>query len=74
MGAVGKLKRIMHTTRIAQDLLDYALGDANDEVLLGRTVSILNILRDKLCEIDGLQVSLLSELTEKENAPAERQL
>ncbi len=73
MGAVDKFKRIMYATRIAQDLLDYALEDANNEVLFGRTVSVLNVLRDKLCEIDGLQQSLLSELEQKENAPAERE-
>ena len=41
---------------------------------ISRMIAILNILRDKLCAIDGLQVSLLSELEAKENAPAERQL
>ena len=72
-GVIARLQKIRKETRIAQDLLDYALEDANNEVLFGRTVSVLNVLRDKLCEIDGLQQSLLSELEQKENAPAERE-
>ena len=65
---IARLQKIRKETHIAQDLLDYALEDTNNEVLFGRTVNILNVLQDKLCEIDGLQQSLLSELTEKENA------
>lgn len=56
--------------------MEYAVEDANNLDCTGRTRTILNVLQDKLCEIDGLQQSLLNELmtSAKENAPAERQL
>ena len=69
---VDKLEEISHVTHTVQNLLEYAVEDANNLDCTGRTRTILNVLQDKLCEIDGMQVSLLSELTEKENAPAER--
>ena len=72
---VDKLKEISQETHEVQELLDCAL----DEIIIDRysggifrIVVILNTLRDKLCEIDGLQVSLLAGLTEKENALEER--
>ena len=71
---VDKLEEISHVTHTVQNLLEYALEDANNLDCTGRTRTILNVLQDKLCEIDGLQVSLLAELEAKENAPAERQL
>ena len=71
---VDKLEEISHVTHTVQNLLEYALEDANNLDCTGRTRTILNVLQDKLCEIDGLQQSLLSELEAKENAPAERQL
>ena len=69
---VDKLEEISHVTHTVQNLLEYALEDANNLDCTGRTRTILNVLQDKLCEIDGLQQSLLSELEAKENAPAER--
>ena len=71
---VDKLKEISQETHIAQDLLEYAVEDADSLDCTSRTRTILNVLQDKLCEIDGLQQSLLSEATAKENALAERQL
>ena len=71
---VDKLEEISHVTHTVQNLLEYALEDANNLDCTGRTRTILNVLQDKLCEIDGLQQSLLSELEAKENVPAERQL
>ena len=71
---VDKPKEISQETHIVQDLLDYAIEDADSLDCTSRTRTILNVLQDKLCEIDGLQQSLLSELEAKENAPAERQL
>ena len=71
---VDKLEEISHVTHTVQNLLEYAVEDANNLDCTGRTRTILNVLQDKLCEIDGLQVSLLAELEAKENAPAERQL
>lgn len=71
---VDKLEEISHVTHTVQNLLEYAVEDANNLDCTGRTRTILNVLQDKLCEIDGLQQSLLSELEAKENAPAERQL
>ena len=73
MGAVGRLKRISYATHTVQNLLEYAVEDANNLDCTSRTRTILNVLQDKLCEIDGLQQSLLSELEQKENAPAERE-
>ncbi len=70
---VDKLKEISQETHIVQDLLDYAIEDADSLDCTSRTRTILNVLQDKLCEIDGLQQSLLSELEQKENAPAERE-
>ena len=70
--AIARLQKIRKETHIAQDLLEYAFEDASNEVLFRRTVSILNVLQDKLCAIDGLQQSLLDELEVKENAPAEQ--
>ena len=70
---VDKLKEISQETHIVQDLLDYAIEDADSLDCTSRTRTILNVLQDKLCEIDGSQISLLSELKQK-NAPAERQL
>ena len=69
---VDKLEEISHVTHTVQNLLEYAVEDANNLDCTGRTRTILNVLQDKLCEIDGLQVSLLAELEAKENAPAER--
>ena len=69
---VAKLEEISHVTHTVQNLLEYAVEDANNLDCTGRTRTILNVLQDKLCEIDGLQQSLLSELEAKENAPAER--
>ena len=69
---VDKLEEISHVTHTVQNLLEYAVEDANNLDCTGRTRTILNVLQDKLCEIDGLQQSLLSELEAKENAPAER--
>ena len=71
---VDKLEEISHVTHTVQNLLEYALEDANNLDCTSRTRTILNVLQDKLCEIDGLQQSLLSELEAKENAPAEREL
>ena len=73
---VDKLEEISHVTHTVQNLLEYALEDANNLDCTSRTRTILDVLRDKLCEIDGLQQSLLNELmtSAKENAPAERQL
>lgn len=76
---VDKLEEISYVTHTAQNLLEYVLEDIDtgkEAVLanLNRIASTLDVLRDKLCEIDGMQVSLLSELEAKENAPAERQL
>ena len=72
---VDKLKEISQETHEAQELLDCALDEIITDRYSGkifRIVVILNTLRDKLCAIDGLQQSLLSELEAKENAPAER--
>ena len=71
---VGGLQKIRRETHIVQDLLDYAVEDVDSLDCTSRTRTILNVLQDKLCEIDGLQQSLLFEVTAKENAPAERQL
>ncbi len=71
---ISKLEEISHVTHTAQDLLEYAVEDANNLDCTSRTRTILNVLQSKLCAIDGLQQSLLSELEAKENAPAERQL
>ena len=71
---IARLQKIRRETYIAQDLLEYAVEDANNLDCTSRTRTILDVLQSKLCEIDGLQVSLLSELEAKENAPAERQL
>ena len=72
---VDKLEEISHVTHTVQNLLEYAVKDANNLDCTGRTRTILNVLQDKLCEIDGLQQSLLNELmTSAKNAPAERQL
>ncbi len=71
MGAADKLKEISQETHEVQELLDCALDEIITDRYSGKTfriVVILNTLRDKLCAIDGLQQSLLSELTEKENA------
>ena len=70
---VDKLEEISHVTHTVQNLLEYAVEDANNLDCTSRTRTILNVLQDKLCEIDGLQVSLLAELEAKENAPAERE-
>lgn len=70
---VDKLEEISHVTHTVQNLLEYAVEDANNLDCTSRTRTILNVLQDKLCEIDGLQQSLLSELEAKENAPAERE-
>ena len=72
-GVIARLQKIREETYIVQDLLEYAVEDANNLDCTGRTRTILNVLQDKLCEIDGLQQSLLSELEAKENAPAERE-
>lgn len=74
---VGRLQKIRKETHIAQDLLEYAVEDVNnklhnDKVCLARTASILGVLQDRLCKIDGMQRNLLMVLTEEENAPAER--
>ena len=71
-GVIARLQKIREETYIAQDLLEYAVEDANNLDCTSRTRTILNVLQDKLCAIDGMQVSLLSELEAKENAPAER--
>lgn len=73
---IARLQKIRKETYIAQDLLEYAVEDANNLDCTSRTRTILDVLRDKLCEIDGLQQSLLNELmtSAKENAPAKRQL
>ena len=71
---VDKLKEISYATHTAQNLLEYVLEDIDtgrEAVLanLNRIASTLDVLRDKLCAIDGLQQSLLAEL-EQENAPS----
>lgn len=73
---IARLQKIRKETYIAQDLLEYAVEDANNLDCTSRTRTILDVLQSKLCEIDGLQQSLLNELmtSAKENAPAERQL
>ena len=71
---IDKLEKISQEMHTAQNLLEYAVEDANNLDCTSRTRTILNVLRDKLCEMDGLQQSLLSELEAKENAPAEREL
>lgn len=71
---INKLEEISHVTHTAQNLLEYAVEDANNLDCTSRTRTILNVLRDKLCEMDGLQQSLLSELEAKENTPAEGEL
>lgn len=74
---IDKLEKISQETHEVQELLDCALDEIITDRYSGkmfRIVVILNTLRDKLCAIDGLQQSLLSELEAKENAPAERQL
>ncbi len=71
---VDKLKEISQETHEVQELLDCALDEIITDRYSGkmfRIVVILNTLQDKLCAIDGMQVSLLSKLTEK-NAPEER--
>lgn len=72
---IARLQKIRKETYIAQDLLEYAVEDANNLDCTSRTRTILDVLQSKLCEIDGLQQSLLNELmTSAKNAPAERQL
>ena len=76
---VDKLEEISYVTHTAQNLLEYVLEDIDtgkEAVLanLNRIASTLDVLRDKLCEIDGMQVSLLAELEATENAPVEREL
>ncbi len=73
-GVIARLQKIRRETHIAQDLLDYAVEDVDGLECTSRTRTILNVLQDKLCEIDGLQQSLLAELEAKENAPAEGEL
>lgn len=70
---ISKLEEISYATHTAQNLLEYVLEDIDTgekAVLanLNRIASTLDVLQSKLCEMDGLQQSLLSELTEKENA------
>ncbi len=62
---VGRLQKIRRETHIAQDLLEYAVEDVDGLECTSRTRTILNILQDKLCAIDGMQVSLLAELESK---------
>ena len=70
---ISKLEEISYVTHTAQNLLEYVLEDIDTgekAVLanLNRIASTLDVLQSKLCELDGLQQCLLSELTEKENA------
>lgn len=79
MSAVDKLEKIVHEMHIVQNLLEYVLEDIDEgrteiQSNFDRVASVLNIIQDRLCAIDGLQQSLLQKLMEEENAPAERQL
>ena len=72
---VDKLEEISYATHTAQNLLEYVLEDIDtgrEAVLanLNRIASTLDVLRDKLCAIDGLQQSLLAELEATKNAPS----
>ena len=67
---ISKLEEILYATHVAQNLLEYVLEDIDsgrEAVLanLDRIASTLDVLREKLCAIDGLQQSLLSELEQK---------
>lgn len=62
---IARLQKIRKETHIAQDLLEYAVEDANNLDCTSRTRTILDVLQSKLCAIDGLQQSLLSELEQK---------
>ena len=68
-GVIARLQKIREETYIAQDLLEYAVEDANNLDCTSRTRTILDVLRDKLCEIDGLQQSLLNELMTSAKMP-----
>lgn len=79
MSAVDKLEKIVYETHIVQNLLEYVLEDIDEgrteiQSNFDRVASVLNIIQDRLCAIDGLQQSLLRKLMEEENAPAEREL
>ena len=79
MSAVDKLEKIAHETHIVQNLLEYVLEDIDEgrteiQSNFDRVASVLNVIQERLCAIDGLQQSLLRKLMEEENAPAERQL
>lgn len=79
MSAVDKLEKIVHETHIVQNLLEYVLEDIDEgrteiQSNFDRVASVLNIIQERLCAIDGLQKSLLRKLMEEENAPAEREL
>ena len=64
-----RLQEIRRETHIAQDLLDYAVDDVDSLECTSRTRTVLNVLQDKLCVIDGLQQSLLSELEATKKCP-----
>lgn len=79
MSAVDKLEKIVYETHIVQNLLEYVLEDIDEgrteiQSNFDRVASVLNIIQDRLCAIDGLQQSLQRKLMEEENAPAEREL
>ena len=79
MSAVDKLEKIVYETHIVQNLLEYVLEDIDEgrteiQSNFDRVASVLNVIQDRLCAIDGLQQSLLQKLMEEENAPAEREL
>ena len=79
MSAVDKLEKIVYETHIVQNLLEYVLEDIDEgrteiQSNFDRVASVLNVIQERLCAIDGLQQSLLRKLMEEENAPAEREL
>lgn len=79
MSAVDKLEKIVHEMHIVQNLLEYVLEDIDEgrteiQSNFDRVASVLNVIQERLCAIDGLQQSLLRKLMEEENAPAEREL
>ena len=79
MSAVDKLEKIVYETHIVQNLLEYVLEDIDEgrteiQSNFDRVASVLNVIQERLCAIDGLQQSSLRKLMEEENAPAERQL
>lgn len=63
---VDRVQKITEETHKVQSLLEYVMEDIHtgEEVLmhLGRIESLLNVLQEKFCEIDGMQQLVLLEL------------